>query len=351
MFKNRAAPVIGALLVSVACGWAFSALRLPLPWLIGPLLGIGIANLAGIRLREFRGGRQLGQIVIGTVIGLAFTPAIARIVVSHLPSMVLVALASLLVAGIGAVMLRKIGRIDATTAFFGTVPGGMSEMLVIGDRVGAQPMMLTVAQVVRVTILVLTLPPAIVWSGASGAEIFMPHAMPVVWPKLIALLAAAGLVAIALNALGMTNAWMLGSCTLAAALTVAEVETSGMPSYLSNAGQLLIGIMIGERFQREEFARAPRVVIGAAVSTAFLMAACLGLAVLLWSYTGLPLATLVAATAPGGLAEMSITAKVLNLGVPIVTAFHVMRVFMITLFTLPAFRLLGMLRRRAGQGL
>ena len=77
------------------------------------------------------------------------------------------------------------------------------------------------------------------------------------------------------------------------------------------------------------------------------MAACLGLAVLLWSYSGLPLATLVAATAPGGLAEMSITAKVLNLGVPVVTAFHVMRIFMITLFTLPAFRMLS----RARQGL
>jgi len=47
---------------------------------------------------------------------------------------------------------------------------------------------------------------------------------------------------------------------------------------------------------------------------------------------------------------MSITAKVLNLGVPIVTAFHVTRVFMITLFTLPAFRMLAVLRRRAAQG-
>jgi membrane AbrB-like protein len=264
--------------------------------------------------------------------------------------MALVAFLSLVVAGFGAVMLRKIARIDATTAFFGTVPGGMSEMLVIGDRVGAQPMLLTVAQVVRVTILVLTLPPAIVWSGATGAEMFAPHVVPVAWPNLIALLAACGLVALALNALGMTNAWMLGSCMLAALLTVLELEISGMPAYLTNAAQLLIGIMIGQRFQRDEFMRAPRVVIGAAVSTVFLMAACLGLAALLWTYTGLPFAALVAATAPGGLAEMSITAKVLNLGVPIVTAFHVMRVFMITLFTLPAYRVLGVIRRRVRQG-
>jgi hypothetical protein len=345
MFKDRAAPVVGALIAAAVFGWLFSALNLPLPWLLGPFLSVGIANLCGIRLHEFRGGRQTGQVIIGTAIGLTFTPVIARIVASHLPSMALVAFLSLVIAGIGAVMLRKIARIDATTAFFGTVPGGMSEMLVIGDKVGAQPMLLTVAQVVRVTILVLTLPAAIMWSGASGLELFAPHFVPVIWPKLLALLAAGGLVAFTLNALGMTNAWMLGSCALAATLTVLEVETSGMPSYLSAAGQALIGIMLGQRFEREEFARAPRVIIGAAVSTAFLMAACLGLALLLWSYSGLPLATLVAATAPGGLAEMSITAKVLNLGVPVVTAFHVMRIFMITLFTLPAFRVLNRVRQ------
>jgi hypothetical protein len=39
------------------------------------------------------------------------------------------------------------------------------------------------------------------------------------------------------------------------------------------------------------------------------------------------------------LAEMSITAQVLGLGVPLVTAYHVVRVFMITLFTLPMYRL------------
>ncbi|MFY9512197.1 MAG: AbrB family transcriptional regulator, partial [Rubrivivax sp.] len=40
---------------------------------------------------------------------------------------------------------------------------------------------------------------------------------------------------------------------------------------------------------------------------------------------GLHPATAVLATAPGGIAEMAITAKVLQLGVPVVTAFQVLR--------------------------
>ena len=44
-------------------------------------------------------------------------------------------------------------------------------------------------------------------------------------------------------------------------------------------------------------------------------------------------ATLVLGTAPGGIAEMCITAKVLQLGVPLVTAFHVTRLVVLLLAT------------------
>jgi uncharacterized membrane protein AbrB (regulator of aidB expression) len=51
--------------------------------------------------------------------------------------------------------------------------------------------------------------------------------------------------------------------------------------------------------------------------------------------------------APGGIAEMSITAKVLQLGVPLVTAFHVTRVAAVLLLTEPMYR--GWLRLSAAK--
>ena len=53
--------------------------------------------------------------------------------------------------------------------------------------------------------------------------------------------------------------------------------------------------------------------------------------------SGLHPATLVLGTAPGGIAEMCITAKVLQLGVPLVTAFHVARLVVILLTTVPLY--------------
>jgi uncharacterized membrane protein AbrB (regulator of aidB expression) len=60
--------------------------------------------------------------------------------------------------------------------------------------------------------------------------------------------------------------------------------------------------------------------------------------------SGEPVATVVLGTAPGGVAEMALTAKTLQLGVPVVTAFHVTRAvaMMVTLGTV--YRLLARIR-------
>jgi uncharacterized membrane protein AbrB (regulator of aidB expression) len=63
-------------------------------------------------------------------------------------------------------------------------------------------------------------------------------------------------------------------------------------------------------------------------------------ALLLSRVTGMHWATAVLATSPGGIAEMALTARVLNLGVPVVTAFHVTRLVVVVLTIGPAYRLL-----------
>lgn len=47
-------------------------------------------------------------------------------------------------------------------------------------------------------------------------------------------------------------------------------------------------------------------------------------AALSWAFS-LPLATMILATSPGGLAEMTITAQALQISVPLVVAFHYSR--------------------------
>ena len=327
--------------LAVLGGWLFSLVNAPLPWFFGSLFFVAGVNLAGRRhIRGPRGVRQTGQIFIGTTIGLYFTPVVAAIVAAHLPWMILVAFISIMLGGVGAIILWRIARVDSATAFFGNVPGGMAEMLAQGDRFGAQPVPLTISQLTRVTIVILSIPPALTFFGETGTDIFVPFSSEVDYAGLVLLLACCIASSLALYRIRLPNCWMLGACVFASLITVFEYSLSAMPRELLSAAQVFIGVALGERFERSAMTTAPRVILGSAITTVVMMAIALILAVVIARETDIVATAMIAATAPGGLAEMSLTAAVLNLGVPLVTAYHIIRIIMITVFTLPAYRML-----------
>ena len=84
-----------------------------------------------------------------------------------------------------------------------------------------------------------------------------------------------------------------------------------------------------------------------ALGTLVMVALSAGFGALLAWGGGLHPATMALATSPGGMAEMAITASVLGLGAPVVTAFHVLRYVAVLVLTEPLWR--WELRRLAGS--
>lgn len=122
-------------------------------------------------------------------------------------------------------------------------------------------------------------------------------------------------------------------------LTMQDMSLSALPAVVTAGGQLLIGWSLGDRYRPGFFRSAPSLVLTAALYTVLSLLLAAGLACLLVLFTDVPLPTLILGTTPGGIAEMAITAKVLQLGVPVVTAFHVTRMVFVVLVTGPLYRL------------
>ena len=332
-------PVI-ALSLCTAAGAAFAALRLPLPWMLGPLTAMAVCNFARTALRAPRGGREIGQVLIGTALGLYFTPAVAREVISYWHLLLLAGLFAIALGALAGWILSRTAGIDRTTAFFASVAGGAAEMTILGERFGARPDRVALAQSLRILAVVVVVPAALTYSGVRGSEVFQPATLPLAWDKLALLLGIAAIAAFALDATGMPNAFMFGPLAVVVGLTASDLHFSAMPSLLSNGAQVLLGCALGARFQRRSLQSSPRFVAGVLVSVAFAMAVAAAFALALAWMSGLPPASLVLATAPGGIAEMCITAKILQLGVPLVTAAHVTRVVVLITTTGPSYRAL-----------
>jgi len=331
-------PVV-ALALCAAGGALFAWLRTPLPWMIGPLLAMAACNFSGARLRSVPGSRQLGQLIIGTALGLYFTPLVARQVASSWPLLLFAALFAIALAWACGWFLSRVTDTDRTTAFFASVPGGAAEMAVLGERFGARVDRVVFAQSLRVLVVVITVPFALTYSGVHGVDAYSPAPVPLDWTKLVLLLGAAAAAGSLATMSGMPNPYMFGPLLLAIALTANEVQLSSMPTGITNLGQMLLGCALASRFERE-FLRSLGVYAGAVLASivfAMLLAAAFGAG--LASLTGLPVRSLVLATAPGGIAEMCITAKVLQLGVPLVTAAHVTRVLILINATAPLYRI------------
>lgn len=177
--------------------------------------------------------------------------------------------------------------------------------------------------------------------GIHGDDSFIPDATRFFDAQgmlvLIVLTSAMGLF---FERVGLPNPWVLGPLLVTGLLTSNEIVFTTLPTGMTNVGQLLIGWSLGDKFGPAFFRRAPRYLSVVALSNTvnILLAFAFGYAVYLIS--DIPFPTLVLGTSPGGIAEMAITAKVLMLGAPVVTSFHVVRMVFVLLVTAPLFRVM-----------
>ena len=102
--------------------------------------------------------------------------------------------------------------------------------------------------------------------------------------------------------------------------------------------QWLIGSGLGCHFNRAFFRRAPSFIGRTLLGTAMTMLIAGLCAVGLSSLTQLDLRSMTLGMMPGGIAEMSLTAEMLQLSVPLVTALQVMRLLFVLFLAEPLFK-------------
>ena len=346
MTPRQAFRILATAALALGSGWLCSRLQVPLPWMIGPLAATSLASILGAATASWNPARNAGQWMIATALGLYFTPAVTALVL-QLWWAVLLAIAWALLLGWGfGLWLHRVGlpgvpgtprALRATTYFAGAI-GGASEMTLLAEREGARTDLVASGHSLRLLIVTIVVPVAFAVLGLHGLDPAPPGMREVraegLFILLSATLAGAGVASLGRGA----NPWFMGALVVAMGLTMSGVQLSALPTWAINAAQLFIGISLGVRFRREFVGHAPRWLAAVALGTLAMIVLCAGAAALLAQLTGLHPATLVLGMSPGGISEMAITAKVLQMGVPVVTAFQVCRLIAVLLLVEPAYR-------------
>jgi uncharacterized protein len=341
---TKLAPIYGG---AVVCGWIGSVINLPLPWMIGALVFATGLSLSGVAVRVPQVTRPVGQIVVAGSVGLAFTGAALASVAQMFVPMVLAALATLAAGFAVAWVLTRLTPVDAVTASLASIPMGPVESANLARQHGIAPGPVIFAQTLRIVALVLLIPPAVLFFNdglGTGDSVLRAVHWTAPGAALLIALSVAG--AYFLKAARLTNPFFLGPLAASALAAATGLPVTAVPYWVLATAQVLLGVWLGSAMDRELFRRAGGFVTAAFASTLLMIALCVGMALVMAAASGLSWTTMVLAFAPGSVTEMALTAKILQADLAMVTAFHLIRIFII-LPTAPLFtRLVASLARR-----
>ncbi|WP_165943632.1 AbrB family transcriptional regulator [Roseicella aquatilis] len=333
-------PTQSLTLCTAALGGALlSLLHVPLAWMIGAMLAT--AALAWHRpVAVPPWARPAGLIVLGLGLGATFSGPVLAAVTGALPVLLAGGVIAIATGFVVARLFTRLAGTDSRTGFFCAVPGGVIVMAILAQEAGASVPTVTLAQTMRVLVVVLTFPPLLGWLAPHGEfGEFMAPRQPFWWPGLLGMAAAGLACAWPLRRAGLANPWMLGPCALAILLAATGHLPSGVPVPLINAAQVALGANLGTRLSRSFLLSSRRLAVAAVISSAVLS---LLLTLIAWAMArlaGLPVPALILGMAPGGMPEMALTAKALELAVPLVLGFHLTRTVLCNLLVGPLHRL------------
>lgn len=331
---TAARPRAQALAVGALGGFLFNYLSLPLAWMIGSMLFAGIAGIAGMKVAMPRRLRAVMIIVLGIMLGSGFSPSILDRLGEWMVSFGFLAVYMVAAIAAGVALLQRGGRTDPATAFFTATPGGLNEMVTVGTQMGGDPRTIALSHALRVTLVVMIIPFAFQWLGlydpAKRGSLGPSLGSLELRDMLLLTACAAGYPLARLLRLPAPD--ILGPMILSAAIHLAGLTEGRPPGLLVAAAQVVVGASLGARFAGIELRRLGRDGLMAVALTAVMLAITLTTALLVDSVTGLGVAALMLAYAPGGLAEMALVALALHADVALVSSHHMVRVILVVGF-------------------
>ena len=169
-------PTIETLLISLIGAFAFHYAHIPLPFVLGPMTAVTVWRLMTKRHLTWPSAlRDTGLLILGYMLGSSFTRDTVGEFTRDLPLMLL---ATLLLIGFSLFLgywVARASNVNMLTATFGSVPGGLTQMVAIADEIPEVDItVVTFMQTVRLMGVIFIVPFLAV--HGIGGGVVDPHA-------------------------------------------------------------------------------------------------------------------------------------------------------------------------------
>lgn len=330
---NEGRAQVLALAIGLVCGLAAFAIGLPLPWMLGPMIGNTIAAMARVPVRGPDRLRPLVIPIIGVMLGSGVTAETLRQLGAWVPTLVLLPVFLACAAGVSYAIYRRIGGYDNVTAFYAAMPGGLNEMLILGGEAGGDERRIALAHAARVLLVILFVALFFglflgVTTGDPDAQGWVALDALTLWDYVILALCAV-LGSWGAKLIGLPAAPVFGPLILSGFAHIVGWVTVPPPSILIIVAQITVGTIIGTRFVGATLREVRQDITLAAIGSLAMLGVAVAFAAAITGLSGMPLSQAFLAYSPGGLTEMSLLTLAMGQDVTYVSIMHIIRITLV----------------------
>ncbi len=326
-------PIVArSLLAATIGGGLFALAGAPLAWMLGAMAASTCLAVLGMKTDVYPSAVSAMVAVLGVLMGSAFTPEIITQAPRWLPSIIIMMLAIIAFAAMGYLIFKRLGRYDPVTAYFSAIPGGFTEMTLMGTDLGGDTKTIALAHATRILIVVSIVPfyfrgilglgvPTLPSNLANTSDFPISDAGILLGCALFGLLGA--------QWLKLPAPAFLGPMILSALAHASGWTSTAPPLELIAIAQIIVGASIGSRFAGQTWKNARKTILLATVTTGLMLAGATLMGVTMAVLLGHPAEALILALSPGGLTEMALIALTLGVNTAFVSTLHILRILFV----------------------
>ncbi|MFT4143549.1 MAG: AbrB family transcriptional regulator [Mobilitalea sp.] len=332
--------VVTTLMIAALCGWLARKIRLPSGAMIGAIIATATLNILTKNAVVLPSMRLLMQIAGGILLGHSISKS-NLVMVRSLGKATVVLIAGLITLNISMGMLiHYLCGIDLSTSLFATAPGGVSDMALIADELGADTSVVSLMQLFRMFGIYFIFPP--VMKVISQRKNLNIEVAPTLEEKLkikdegkrnddksLLLTVICGIVGGLLLNLWKVPAGGLVGSVLACSLFNIVTGKGYVPSGIRFPIQVGVGTIIGAQMTKESLLSFHALVIPILIMLTGLLIFTFLFGILLMKSTNLDFATCLLSLTPGGIQETSLLADDLGCDTATVIVMHTIRLVVV----------------------
>jgi len=237
-----------ALGIGAVGGLLFGWLGLPAGYLSGAMLAVALASLFGRPLKVPAPVMHITSAIIGITLGSVATPGLMHGLGAYPVSLAVLGASTAAVVFASAFYLRAVHRWDALSSILAATPGGLSQMVALAIETKSDAVGVSIAQTLRVVLLVAFLPVVLAFAGYSLGASGLPR-VPMATPSsLLILVAGSLLIGYGFFRLRFPGGWLFGAMFGSGLLHGFSIVDGGLPPTIVSAATIGVGAMAGTRF-------------------------------------------------------------------------------------------------------